>query len=70
VHLTLNHQFCSKEQLGRLRSILMEHKGRTPVYLHLGLDGSTASLEFGSSFRVAPGSEFWTKIETWQEGLR
>ncbi len=66
VRLDLNHQFCTQEHLAKLRGIIMEHKGRTPVQLRVGFEESVATLVLGKSFQVAPDSIFWDKITTWE----
>ena len=67
VMLDLSHRFCTQDHLARLKRIIEEHKGSTPVQLRLRLDESVATLTFGNGFKVAPDTVFWEKIEQWQE---
>lgn len=67
VPLDLNHQFCTQQHLERLKAIILEHRGGTPVNLRVWFDESVATLEFGGSYKVAPDSAFWDKIQLWQE---
>src|SRR5439155_6467176 len=47
---------CTADLVGKLKSVLSEHPGSKPVFLHLLSDDHETVLRLGSDFRVDPAN--------------
>lgn len=53
----------SRDQAARMKNILMTHKGRHPVRVHVPVEDYRVDVELGRKYRVAPNQEFVEDIE-------
>ncbi len=63
VTLNLARNELPKEDVTRLKNILLNHKGRHPVEMTIPVGGHRVVVKLGKDYKVRPNSEFITEFE-------
>ena len=67
VHLRIERDDLSPEDLSALKSLFLKHPGSTPVRVVLDFAECRYTLQLGPQHQVQPGPQFWKDVSAWHD---
>ncbi|SDB29442.1 DNA polymerase III, alpha subunit [Desulfonatronum thiosulfatophilum] len=65
VHLRIERDDLSREDVSALKSLFQKHPGQTPVRVVLDLPECRCTLQLGPQHQVLPCPQFWKDVAAW-----